>query len=252
MGLIKLYRSGFNKGINPYQETQDETGMDFDILIMDDGDTFEISDKDKEIALVRTYLTEAIFQGAEILSFSYTMKNRINALPKEKEKRKIALKKIKTIAKEFYKNYSSTIDEELFSAMLEMYYYDVPKTQHAKIFKTIENQLFGFKKLDFDWYAKNVFSRSIFSSKEKFFTFLENPSSSKIERDPAYKTLMSIYNQYLEQISPKRTIVREDLAKGNRLFIDGLRKMNAVVEHNATPQILGMVKKVSHLVTVVE
>ena len=32
----------------------------------------------------------------------------------------------------------------------------------------------------------------------------------------------------------------------------GLRKMNAVVEHNATPQILGMVKKVSHLITRVE
>ena len=30
----------------------------------------------------------------------------------------------------------------------------------------------------------------------------------------------------------------------------GLRKMNAIVEHNATPQILGMVKKVSHLVTI--
>ena len=31
----------------------------------------------------------------------------------------------------------------------------------------------------------------------------------------------------------------------------GLRRMHAVVEHNATPQILGMVKKVSHLITVV-
>ena len=29
----------------------------------------------------------------------------------------------------------------------------------------------------------------------------------------------------------------------------GLRKMNAVVEHEATAQILGMVKKVDHLVT---
>ena len=62
MGLIKLYRSGFNKGINPYQETQDETGMDFDILIMEDGDTFEISDKDKEIALV-------IIEGAGTITF---------------------------------------------------------------------------------------------------------------------------------------------------------------------------------------
>ena len=32
----------------------------------------------------------------------------------------------------------------------------------------------------------------------------------------------------------------------------GLRKMNAVVEHNATPQILGMIRKVQHLVKVLQ
>ncbi len=32
----------------------------------------------------------------------------------------------------------------------------------------------------------------------------------------------------------------------------GLRKMNQVVEHDATPQILGMVNKVQHLVSVEE
>ena len=32
----------------------------------------------------------------------------------------------------------------------------------------------------------------------------------------------------------------------------GLRKMNAVVEHEETPQILGMVNKIKHLITVVE
>lgn len=32
----------------------------------------------------------------------------------------------------------------------------------------------------------------------------------------------------------------------------GLGKMNQVVEHEATPQILGMVKKVQHLVSVEE
>lgn len=30
----------------------------------------------------------------------------------------------------------------------------------------------------------------------------------------------------------------------------GLRKINQSVEHNATPQILGMVEKVSHLIEV--
>ena len=32
----------------------------------------------------------------------------------------------------------------------------------------------------------------------------------------------------------------------------GLRKMNKVVEHEATPSILGMINKVKHLVSVVE
>jgi len=32
----------------------------------------------------------------------------------------------------------------------------------------------------------------------------------------------------------------------------GLRKINNVVEHNSTPQIMGMINKVEHLVTIVE
>lgn len=40
--------------------------------------------------------------------------------------------------------------------------------------------------------------------------------------------------------------------QGRTLDALGLRRMHAVVEHNATPQILGMVKKISHLITVVE
>ena len=32
----------------------------------------------------------------------------------------------------------------------------------------------------------------------------------------------------------------------------GLKKLNQVVEHEATPQILGMIKKVQHLIEVVE
>jgi len=32
----------------------------------------------------------------------------------------------------------------------------------------------------------------------------------------------------------------------------GLRKINAVVEHEATPQILGMVEKVKHLVKIID
>ena len=58
----------------------------------------------------------------------------------------------------------------------------------------------------------------------------------------------------MDKIKIKQIRSRIGRPNNQRRTLDalGLRKMNAVVEHNATPQILGMVKKVSHLVTVVE
>ena len=58
----------------------------------------------------------------------------------------------------------------------------------------------------------------------------------------------------MDKIKIKQVRRRIGRSKDQRRTLDalGLRKMNAVVEHNATPQILGMVKKVSHLITRVE
>ncbi|MEC9302913.1 MAG: 50S ribosomal protein L30 [Bacteroidota bacterium] len=56
----------------------------------------------------------------------------------------------------------------------------------------------------------------------------------------------------MKKIKIKQVKSRIGRPKDQRRTLDalGLRKMNAVVEHNATPQILGMVKKVSHLITI--
>ena len=58
----------------------------------------------------------------------------------------------------------------------------------------------------------------------------------------------------MDKIKIKQIRSRIGRPKDQRRTLDalGLRRMNALVEHNATPQILGMVKKVSHLITVVE
>ena len=58
----------------------------------------------------------------------------------------------------------------------------------------------------------------------------------------------------MDKIKIKQVKSRIGRIKDQRKTLDalGLRKINAVVEHNATPQILGMIKKVSHLVEVVD
>ena len=58
----------------------------------------------------------------------------------------------------------------------------------------------------------------------------------------------------MQKIKIKQVRSRIGRPKAQKLTLDalGLTKMNKVVEHNATPQILGMVKKIQHLITVVE
>mgnify|MGYP001603925132 FL=1 len=186
----------------------------------------EAYDQNRELNISRTYLNEAIFQGAEIMYFSFIMNRKLANIPTDKEEKTMFMNEIREEAQEFYKNYNSTIDEELFSAMLEMYYYNVPQNQHPSVFKKIEKQLLGFKALDFDYYAKDVFRKSIFSSEDKFLTFLENPYTMKLEKDPAYTTMMSVYDYYIEHHYAQRKSVRAKLDEGNRLFIAGLREMN--------------------------
>jgi large subunit ribosomal protein L30 len=56
----------------------------------------------------------------------------------------------------------------------------------------------------------------------------------------------------MAKLKIKQVKSRIGSTKRQKLTLDalGLRKMNAVVEHEATAQILGMVRKVNHLVTV--
>ncbi len=54
------------------------------------------------------------------------------------------------------------------------------------------------------------------------------------------------------KIKQVRSGIGRPLKQKRTLQALGLRKMNSEVEHEATPQILGMVNKVKHLLKVIE
>ncbi len=58
----------------------------------------------------------------------------------------------------------------------------------------------------------------------------------------------------METIKVKQVRSRIRCPKDQKRTLDalGLKKMNATVEHNATPSILGMIAKVHHLVEVIK
>lgn len=47
-----------------------------------------------------------------------------------------------------------------------------------------------------------------------------------------------------------RSIIGASQRQKDTMQALGLRKMNQVVEHESTPQIVGMIRKVNHLITV--
>jgi len=53
------------------------------------------------------------------------------------------------------------------------------------------------------------------------------------------------------KVKQVRSKIKTPAVQKRTLEALGLRKLNAVVEHEATPSILGMVNKVKHLVKVV-
>ena len=54
------------------------------------------------------------------------------------------------------------------------------------------------------------------------------------------------------KIQQVRSIIKCPKVQKETMYALGLRKMNAVVEHEATPAILGLVEKVKHLVKVID
>ncbi|MGB2289667.1 MAG: 50S ribosomal protein L30 [Schleiferiaceae bacterium] len=54
------------------------------------------------------------------------------------------------------------------------------------------------------------------------------------------------------KITQKRSVIGRSGRQKATMEALGLRKINATVEVEGTPQVLGMVRKVSHLVEVVE
>lgn len=54
------------------------------------------------------------------------------------------------------------------------------------------------------------------------------------------------------KIQQVRSVIRCPQVQKATMEALGLRKINAIVEHEATPAILGMVEKVKHLVKVID
>ena len=173
--------------------------------------------------LARSYMVEAVLRGPEILSYANRF-NKLSELLSEKDQDKEAIQKqieqLKSSIEDHFKNYNAGIDQNMLASMMQMYYRNVPSSQQPEALKESHKKY----KSNPDAYAADVFKESNFTSESKVNKLLDNPKAKTITNDPAFSIMRSFIEVYKE-IGEKTEAAYENLDKGNRLFMAGLREM---------------------------
>lgn len=176
--------------------------------------------------LHRTYLNEGMFQGPEALFLAFRFKS-LHELLKNKESKPEEIKKatddLKETVTDFFKDYNLLTDKKLFTALLKMFYDNVPKEQHSEVFQTVEKKFDG----NFSDYANRVYEKTIFCDQARMEKFLSDPKAKTLTKDPAFIAMSSIYNNYIDNYSPKVRAAEQKRTKAMRLYVEGTMKMNS-------------------------
>lgn len=178
----------------------------------------------KDVRYDMSFLSEALLQGAEMYMFAYRstgLKKKLSADTLDQDAIAKTIEGLKGSAKGFYKDYNLATDQKLMAALFAKYAENIELEKRPDIFKVIAEEYNN----DFEKFAAEVYSKSVFASEESFNKFLENPTAEVIENDMAYKVGGSIIASY-RTIAGEMNKGADQLQKGKRLFVDGLMQIN--------------------------
>lgn len=182
-------------------------------------DSYKESD---ELITASVYSMEAALTGPDITLFALRGSRILERILNEDtpdaqiEPLKAALQ---ATMEDHFKNYDLATDKEVFVTLMTKYNNDIKDASLKPSFFT------KVKKGDFAKFAKKAYAKSIFVNKEKMEEFVKDPSLKALQKDPFYAVQKSVFDTYM-MFAQKMEGASLKAAKGNRLFVDGLRKMN--------------------------
>ena len=182
------------------------------------------------------YFQEAIY-GSEIMRFlirNMGQRSQLYSSLSSGDGITEAKDKLIGVAENYYKDYNAKIDENTLSAVLNLYYNDVPKEFHPKLFSEMGEKNNG----DFSSFVAKYFAKSPFVSFDKFEEWLysDKLSTKNIDKDPVLKLAIEFFQVFREKIMTPKLSFDTDYKKGMRLFVDGINKMgmNKASDANST------------------
>ncbi len=171
----------------------------------------------KPYMAARTYLAEGLLQGPDLPYEAFQLGYTLLKAEGNQE----IIGKLKAAAAEFYKDYDQATEEKTIAAMFEYVYKNIDAEYCPKFLADANRKYNG----DFAKYAAKTLKKSVFANAEAFNKFMEKPTAKVIENDPVYIAGKEAYEMY-RSVSMKANAATPDLAKGKRLFVDGILQMN--------------------------
>lgn len=170
------------------------------------------------------FLSEVGIRGTDVILFTYRANRMIEQLlsTEDPDQKAALISQLQASASEHFKNYNAALDEEQFAKLFAKYKAEVDASQHPSFFAHVDKKYKG----DFTNFAAKMYAKSFFTDEARFNAFILAPNAKKLSKDLAAMSAGSIVQSYF---SMGAVTAESDamLAKGNRLFVDGLRKMDS-------------------------
>ena len=166
-----------------------------------------------------SYFMEA-FYSVEIVRFVWQYAPMLNVLSKDaqitdaNEYAKTQIEK----ANAFFKDYNKDVDKEIFIVLMQAYYDNMP----ASLKKGI------LKKYNINALAEEVFTKSIFTQKDKLIAVLEKGDTKSImslRNDIMHQLVETSYLYYLNEISPQMRKINTQIKQLDRMWTKALMEM---------------------------
>jgi len=181
----------------------------------------------RPIALQRTYLGEGILgismnsMASSLMPFATNAKDNKDTAAANR-----AIKMAMANGEEFYASFFPSADEKIMAQILEMYYNNIPADQHPEYMKVILKSKGANNTEKFRVFAKMVYAKSFFASKEKFDAFCKAPTYKKLMADPCFAMVEGFYNHYISNYKPQVDAFNAAIGPEARAYIKGLMEMN--------------------------
>lgn len=180
----------------------------------------------KEYANASQYIIETMLRGPEVLAFAKKASVLFNELSLDKRKRD--KEKIKDLTEDlidygnqYYRDYHKETDQKIAVALFQILKNDLDTQYFPEYFISAMKEY----KQDVEKFVDDLYATSIFANKDAFIKFSKNPKGEVLSNDPIFNLALSVGDKYSELYTLSKKY-DEQLAKGQRLFIQGVMEMN--------------------------